>query len=624
MKMKKKLAALALCVVTAATLMITAFAAARFSDVPEKAWYYKDVESAVEQGLVNGTSSTTYSPDKNLTYAEAIKLAACMHKKVTTGSTEFETSSPWYQTYVDYAAENGIIKDVKAYTWTDNATRAGYMAIFANAIPDTGLRSGYSALKEINKVADGSIPDVAMSHPQADAIYKLYRAGILQGNDEKHSCDPSSAIKRSEVAAILTRMMNDDKRVSFTMGDDSGELKITKQPASVTAANGEKAVLSVETSGEKDKSKFKWKRSLDGKKWEDVPNNTQYSGADTDTLSIETNEETASYQYQCEVNYNGTYTLSGVADLNAYGPLTIEKQPVSTSAAIGEWATFTVTVKYGTAPYRYSWTRSNSKDGSYYELLNTEGMVKGANANTLQICASQESWDRDYYYRCKITDKNGKTVYTDSVQMLRTAGVLSFDRLESVNTYIGNTVDFTVKISGGRGPYTYKWYVAAIDGRTDWTPIINDDTYSGLTGTSSKTESTLTVKANEKSYDQKFRCEISDASGNKVTTNAAWMNVGFSIMRQPQTMSGRIGEKVSFWVRADNGPLPYEFKWQVREKGSDQWKDVESVRADVENDNCGTLTITVKSSDEGSVFRCIVTDSLGDEVVSQEATLYVK
>ena len=50
---------------------------------------------------------------------------------------------------------------------------------------------------------------------QAAAIYKLYRAGIVQGIDAAHNCNPDSNIKRSEVAAILTRMMNDEARIEF-------------------------------------------------------------------------------------------------------------------------------------------------------------------------------------------------------------------------------------------------------------------------------------------------------------------------------------------------------------------------------------------------------------------------
>jgi hypothetical protein len=56
-----------------------------------------------------------------------------------------------------------------------------------------------------------------MSHAQAGAIYKLYRAGIVQGVDAAHNCNPSANIKRSEVAAILIRMMDPAKRVKFDM-----------------------------------------------------------------------------------------------------------------------------------------------------------------------------------------------------------------------------------------------------------------------------------------------------------------------------------------------------------------------------------------------------------------------
>jgi len=194
------------------TFTLTVTAASKtfpFTDVPTGAWYYNDVKIAYESGLINGSSATTFSPDNNLTYAEAIKLAACMHQLYTTGSVTLTNGSPyWYDSYVTYAKAVGIIST--DYIWTAQATRAGYMAIFANALPA-------SALAAINTVPDDSIPDVKMTHPQAAAIYKLYRAGILQGVDAAHNCNPASNIKRSEVAAILTRMMNADARVSFGM-----------------------------------------------------------------------------------------------------------------------------------------------------------------------------------------------------------------------------------------------------------------------------------------------------------------------------------------------------------------------------------------------------------------------
>lgn len=225
--MKKKLLSLAMALLLSLSLLpLSALAAGMtFTDVPASEWYYSDVKQAVESGLINGKTATTYCPNDNLTYAEAVKLAACMHQKYTTGSVTLQNGSPWYQSYVDYAKANGIID--KDYTWNAKATRAGYMEIFAAALPD-------KALAAKNTVNDGAIPDVPMIHPQAAAIYKLYRAGVLQGSDSQHSCKPDNNIKRSEVAAILTRMMDSSKRLSFTM---------TGQPAMGTAAQASLTTL---------------------------------------------------------------------------------------------------------------------------------------------------------------------------------------------------------------------------------------------------------------------------------------------------------------------------------------------------------------------------------------------
>ena len=182
-----------------------------FTDVVEKDWFYDDVRIAYESGLINGKSEKLFAPKDNLTYSEAVKLAACMHQLYTTGKVTLVPgpNPEWYITYVAYAKANGII--AKDYDWNKPATRAGYMEIFANALPD-------EALGAINKITDGKIPDVPMTHAQAGAIYKLYRAGILQGVDPvTHECNPGSNIQRSEVAAILTRMMNPAKRVEFDM-----------------------------------------------------------------------------------------------------------------------------------------------------------------------------------------------------------------------------------------------------------------------------------------------------------------------------------------------------------------------------------------------------------------------
>ncbi|MBQ8301300.1 MAG: S-layer homology domain-containing protein [Clostridia bacterium] len=186
-----------------------------FEDVPSDAWYHDEVVKAVDTGIISGKSATIFAPDDLLTYAEAIKLAACMNQVYTDGEVTLSPGEPWYKPFVDYCKTKQII--TKEYNYNDNVTRAGYMEIFANALPD-------EAFADINNIPDGSILDVKNNAPYAIYVYKLYRAGIVTGVDELHNCNPDDNIKRSEVAAIISRMMDEDKRVKFDMTESKGTL----------------------------------------------------------------------------------------------------------------------------------------------------------------------------------------------------------------------------------------------------------------------------------------------------------------------------------------------------------------------------------------------------------------
>jgi len=192
-----------------------------FEDVPSNAWYYSDVLNAYNMGLINGRNDKIFAPDDLLTHAEAIKLAACMYQVYVDDAPFVVSYTPWYQIYADYCKENGIIG--REYDWDKHITRGTYMDIFSRALPK-------EALPAVNTVDDGMIPDVPMTYRYAQSIYKLYRAGIVRGQDANGTCAPESYVKRSEVAAILTRMMDESKRVSFTLADPS-----LKPPTGTTA-----------------------------------------------------------------------------------------------------------------------------------------------------------------------------------------------------------------------------------------------------------------------------------------------------------------------------------------------------------------------------------------------------
>lgn len=184
----------------------------QFTDVPADQWYTDSVKQAFEMGLMKGTSDTVFEPQGNVTVAQAITMAARLHSIYTTGGENFVQGGVWYQVYLDYAFQNGII----SYAFynsdvTKNATRAQFAEIFANALPD-------EALSPISTVPDGKLPDVPMSAPYASHVYKLYRAGVLTGSDVTGTFSPDTYITRQESAALVSRMAESSSRKSFTLG----------------------------------------------------------------------------------------------------------------------------------------------------------------------------------------------------------------------------------------------------------------------------------------------------------------------------------------------------------------------------------------------------------------------
>ena len=161
-------------------------------------------------GLINGKTATLYKPDDNMTFAEAVKLAVCMNILYNGGDPNKDIApgkNVWYSTYMDYALENGIIDDDLTPHANENITRKEYVYIFSRALPE-------EAFAKKNNIPSGSIPDIREEKLAQDkAIYLFYRAGILAGVDSKGTFKPQDNIKRSEVAAILIRMMDATARV---------------------------------------------------------------------------------------------------------------------------------------------------------------------------------------------------------------------------------------------------------------------------------------------------------------------------------------------------------------------------------------------------------------------------
>ena len=180
----------------------------QFADVSDSHWAASSVKLCYEYGLMKGAASDRFNLEGNLTLAEAIVMADRIHEIYTTGQSTISNGTPWYQPYVDYAVENNMIADGAFSDYTVKATRAQMAQLFYNALPAEELPA-------INAVS--SIPDVASSDACYAAVTALYAAGVLTGSDMYGTFHPDDNIKRSEAAAILTRMALSDQRKTVVL-----------------------------------------------------------------------------------------------------------------------------------------------------------------------------------------------------------------------------------------------------------------------------------------------------------------------------------------------------------------------------------------------------------------------
>ncbi len=181
----------------------------QFKDVKTDAWYAKEVASAYELGFMNGTSTDVFSPDGNVTVAQGITMAVRVHANFNgKEAPSNSTSGNWYDSFVKYAVDNGIIKADDFDSYTRNITRAEMATLFADAVPA-------SEFKAINSVKH--IPDVIESNDYASKILMLYNAGVVMGSDAYGTFNPDADIKRSESAAIINRVAIPENRLQKTL-----------------------------------------------------------------------------------------------------------------------------------------------------------------------------------------------------------------------------------------------------------------------------------------------------------------------------------------------------------------------------------------------------------------------
>ena len=194
----------------------------QFTDVPGTEWYAGEVAGAYELGLMNGVGGGLFSPDGNVTVAEAITMASRASAIYAGETIDTTASGEWYTPYVNYAAAKGIIKADAFDNYDRAATRSEVAVIFKNALP----AEWFTAKNDVK-----SIPDVPEKSAYAADLLTLYKAGVVMGSDSYGNFFPENNITRAEAAAIVNRVALPESRLAKTLDkisdDDAYSLILT-------------------------------------------------------------------------------------------------------------------------------------------------------------------------------------------------------------------------------------------------------------------------------------------------------------------------------------------------------------------------------------------------------------
>ncbi|MCD7922028.1 MAG: immunoglobulin domain-containing protein, partial [Clostridiales bacterium] len=286
-------------------------------------------------------------------------------------------------------------------------------------------------------------------------------------------------------------------------GDDAEELRIITQPEDYTGTAGSTAVFEVEASGSG--LAYQWQYLNAGASiWRD----SGMDGADTASISVPVTEARDGQQYRCIVtDADGNTVTSDAATLTVSGAagLAITLQPSDYTGEEGSTATFTVEAD-GTG-LTYQW-QYKSPGGT---MWHDSGMTGAATATlSVPITAARDGQQ----YRCIVTDENGNSATSDAATLTVSDGSSLRITLQP-SDYTGeegSTATFTVEADGTG--LTYQWQYKS-PGGTMW----HD---SGMEGADT---AALSVPITAARDGQQYRCVVTDADGNTVTSDAAALYV---------------------------------------------------------------------------------------------------
>lgn len=190
--------------VTVKATFIKDFVTLPFIDVHPGDWFYDPVCFVYSQGLMTGTSATTFEPNTSLSRA---MLVAVLHRlegspQASAGDFTDVSDGDWYAQAVNWAASVGVVNGFDDGSFQPNTaiTREQMAAILCNYAQYKGFDTSTSG--DLSTFTDAA----SVSDWAKESVEWAVGSGLIGGYEDS-TLRPQGTTTRAEVASVLQRAL---------------------------------------------------------------------------------------------------------------------------------------------------------------------------------------------------------------------------------------------------------------------------------------------------------------------------------------------------------------------------------------------------------------------------------
>ena len=176
--------------------------AEKYTDVDTTQWYHEGVDYVIANGMMNGTGTNIFEPNATTTRGMIVTILYRLEKEPAAGTSPFTDvdADQWYAKAVAWAAANGVVNGTSSTTFNPNdpITREQMAAILYRYATFKGY--------DVTQKADlASYTDASQISAYAkDAMSWANKAGLI-GGVSATTLQPQGSATRAQVATILMR-----------------------------------------------------------------------------------------------------------------------------------------------------------------------------------------------------------------------------------------------------------------------------------------------------------------------------------------------------------------------------------------------------------------------------------